>query len=362
MVQTSQQFFGAIKAIMLHGKTQYFAGQYLDASGNYATCSARAGLVGNIPRYLLEPVAFGTLVGVVLVHVVTGSPMATILPKLSILALAGYRLLPSFQAVYGQAMNVLSNAYSIKEVADCVHQDATGHGARQSHVRFEKSLYLENISFCYPGVEDPVIRHLSIDFPKYSKTGIIGPTGCGKSTLVDLILGLHSQTGGRILVDGIPLGAENIHSWQTLVGYVPQDIYLLDDTVAANIAFGIPKEKRDLEKLHQVTAAAHILDFVENELSQGFETMVGERGVRLSGGQRQRIGIARALYHEPEILVLDEATSALDADTEKDVMDAIYELSGKMTMVMIAHRRSSLDRCDRLFDLAAGSVMDTHPT
>jgi ATP-binding cassette subfamily C protein len=142
---------------------------------------------------------------------------------------------------------------------------------------------------------------------------------------------------------------------------VPQDIYLLDDTIAANMALGIPEEKRDLKKLRQVADAAHILAFVENELPQGFETMVGERGVRLSGGQRQRIGIARALYHCPEILVLDEATSSLDIGTEKDVMDAIYELPGQITMIMIAHRRSSLDRCDRIIDLTSGRIMENSP-
>jgi len=359
MLQAAQQFFGAIKAILLHGKTEYFAGQFLDASAISTACSARAGLLGNLPRYLLEPVAFGTLVGVVLVNAANGVAMATILPKLSILALAGYRLLPSFQAVYGQAMNVLSNVYSIGEVADCAHQDAAAVGPPQLPVHFTQSLRLDAVSFSYAGGMTPVIQDLSMDFPKYSKTGIIGPTGCGKSTLVDLILGLHSPTKGRILVDGTPLATENITSWRALVGYVPQDIYLLDDTIAANIAFGIPEAKRDLKKLRQVADAAHILAFVENKLPHGFATMVGERGVRLSGGQRQRIGIARALYHGPEILVLDEATSALDAETEKDVMNAIYELSGKITMIMIAHRRSSLNRCDRLFDLAAGSVMDS---
>ena len=358
MLQAAQQFFGAIKAILLHGKAPYFAEQFLDASATWTGCSARAGLLGNLPRYLLEPVAYGALVGVVLVNAADGKAMATILPKLSILAVAGFRMLPSFQAVYGQAMNVLSNVYSIGEVADCAHQDAAGVRPPQLPVRFAKLLRLEGISFSYPGAMTPVIQGLSMDFPKYSKTGIIGPTGCGKSTLVDLILGLHSPRGGRILVDGTPLGTENIASWQNLVGYVPQDIYLLDDTIAANIGFGIPEAKRDLDKLRQVAAAAHILEFVEKELPQGFKTFVGERGVRLSGGQRQRIGIARALYHGPEVLVLDEATSALDTETEKDVMDAIYELSGQITMIMIAHRRSSLDRCDRLFDLAAGSAME----
>jgi len=358
MLQTAQQFFGAIKAILLHGKTQYFAGQFLGASATWTGCSARAGLLGNLPRYLLEPVAYGILVGVVLVYVANGNEMATILPKLSILALAGYRMFPSFQAIFGQAMNVLGNVYTINEVADCVPQDTATISPQPLQVHFAKSLQLDGVAFSYPGATASVIQGLSMDFPKYSKTGIIGPTGCGKSTLVDLILGLHPPTGGRILVDGAPLGPKNIAAWRTLVGYVPQDIYLLDDTIAANIALGIPEEKRDLRKLRQVAAAAHILEFVEKELPQGFNTFVGERGVRLSGGQRQRIGIARALYHGPEVLVLDEATSALDAETEKDVMDAIYELSGKITMIMIAHRRSSLNRCDRIFDLANDEVME----
>jgi ATP-binding cassette subfamily C protein len=352
MLQAAQQFFGAIKAVLLHGKAPYFTGQFLDASATLTDCSARAAVLGNLPRYLLEPVAYGILVVVVLVYASKGNEMATILPKLSILAVAGYRLLPSFQAVYGQAMNMLGNSYTLKEVADCANQGAAAVGVPQVPVHFANSLRLDGIAFSYPGALAPVIRGLSMDFPKDSKTGIIGPTGCGKSTLVDLILGLHSPTEGRLLVDGVPLGVENIASWRALVGYVPQDIYLLDDTIAANIAFGVPEANRDLKKVREAANAAHILGFVENELPHGFATMVGERGVRLSGGQRQRIGIARALYHGPEVLVLDEATSSLDSETEKDVMDAIYELSGQITMIMIAHRRSSLDRCDRLFDLS----------
>lgn len=358
MLQSAQQFFGAIKAILLHGKTPYFASQILDASATSTDSAARASLLGTLPRYLLEPVAFGTLIGVVLLHVANGGDLATILPTLSILALAGYRMLPSFQAIYGQAMNIMANAYTIAEVADCAYNEATVAGPRLP-VHFAKSLRVDNISFSYPGAITPVIQDLSIDFPKYSKTGIIGETGSGKSTLVDLILGLHSPTGGCLLVDGSPLVSENLASWRELVGYVPQEIYLMDDTIAANIAFGIPEAERDSEKLRQVADAAHILTFIENELPEGFNTWVGERGARLSGGQRQRVGIARALYHGPEVLVLDEATSALDAATEKDVMDAIYELSGQITMIMIAHRRSSLDRCDQLFDLASWKAIES---
>jgi ATP-binding cassette, subfamily B, bacterial PglK len=353
MMQAAQQFFGAIKPILLHGRAHYFSGQFLDASETWTACSARAGLLGNLPRYLLEPVAFGTLVGLVLAHTANGNPMSTILPKVSILALAGYRLLPSFQVVYGQAMQVLSNIFTIGEVADCRVQDAAAPSDKP--VQYAKSLRLDCVTFSYPGALAPIIQNLSIDFPKYSKTGIIGPTGSGKSTIADLILGLHAPTSGRVLVDAIPLCPQNLASWRSQVGYVPQEIYLLDDTIAANIAFGVPQEIRDPQRLRQAAAAAHILAFVE-QLPLGFQTTVGERGARLSGGQRQRIGIARALYHGPQVLVLDEATSSLDIETEKDVMDAIYELSGQITMIMIAHRRSSLDRCDQLFDLARMQV------
>jgi ABC-type multidrug transport system fused ATPase/permease subunit len=191
-----------------------------------------------------------------------------------------------------------------------------------------------------------VISNLNLVIPRNTSLGIVGQTGCGKSTLVDILLGLHLPTSGRVLVDDTPLGPNNRRAWRAGIGYVPQDIFLIDDTVATNIAFGVPARNIDRAALREAAAAAQILEFVEKELPQGWDTVVGERGVRLSGGQRQRIGLARALYHKPELLVLDEATSALDNATEAEVMRAIESLAGKITMIIIAHRANTVEKCE----------------
>jgi ABC-type multidrug transport system fused ATPase/permease subunit len=354
MLKSAQHLFGAIKPIMLHGKMKYFAEKYIVSSGVATASGAKVGTLGNVPRYLIEPVAFGGMVGVIMFHIWRGDSIQNLIPSLSIVALAGYRLLPSFQAVYGQVMNVLANSYTIAEVMGSIQsggKPVEGIAVpSRAEVTFNKRLKLESLTFYHSGADKPIIERFSLEVLKNSKIGIVGSSGCGKSTLVDLILGLHSAAGGSILIDDTPLQGANLDSWRRKIGYVPQDIYLLDDTIAANIAFGIPASERSGADLRRSAAAAQILDFIEESLPLRFETMVGERGIRLSGGQRQRIGIARALYHGPSVLILDEATSALDTATETEVMDGIYQLSGKLTMLIISHRTSTLDRCDRVID------------
>ena len=208
-----------------------------------------------------------------------------------------------------------------------------------------------------PNAKRPVLEDFNLVIPKLSSTGIIGTTGSGKSTLVDIILGLHTPDRGRILVDGHSLQPGDLPAWRALIGYVPQDIYLLDASVAENIAFGVPPAEIDQKSLQAAAGAAQILEFIETELPQGWDTTVGERGVRLSGGQRQRIGLARALYHHPEILILDEATSALDVETEAEVMKAIQSLKGRITMIIIAHRLSTIESCDQVCRIGNGSQL-----
>jgi ABC-type multidrug transport system fused ATPase/permease subunit len=211
---------------------------------------------------------------------------------------------------------------------------------------------LENVSFAYPRAKRPVIEGMDLVIPKNSSLGIVGETGSGKSTLVDLVLGLHVPTAGRIMVDNTLLEAGNRRAWRAGIGYVPQDIFLIDESIAANIAFGVPESKVDQAAVLAAAEAAQIREFVEKELPRGFDTRVGERGVRLSGGQRQRIGLARALYHKPELLILDEATSALDIETEAEVMHAIGALQGSVTMLIIAHRITTVDQCEAILRLA----------
>jgi ABC-type multidrug transport system fused ATPase/permease subunit len=199
----------------------------------------------------------------------------------------------------------------------------------------------------------PAVESLSVTIPKNSSLGVIGPTGAGKSTFVDLLLGLYLPTTGEILIDGQLLTPAVVPSWQASIGYVPQDIFLIDDTIARNVAFGLTDENIDHTRLREACAMAQILDFIQGELREGFETKVGERGVRLSGGQRQRIGLARALYHRPSLLILDEATSALDVTTERKLLEALRSLTGKLTMVVAAHRLSAVANCDQVIDLAS---------
>ena len=269
------------------------------------------------------------------------------------LALAGYRMLPETQRMYGNFTLVMTYHYLARELGEEIHSGEgveTGEvGAPSGPLAFGNELKLAGIAFRYPTAKQPVFEALDLTVPKNTSLGIVGPTGCGKSTLVDLILGLHEPTAGQILVDDHVLTPADMPAWRRMIGYVPQDIFLLDDTVAANIAFGIPPEEVDHDALVRAAEAAQIRSFVEDELPKSWDTVVGERGVRLSGGQRQRIGLARALYHAPSVLILDEATSALDHDTESMVMEAIQNLHGTVTMLVIAHRLNTIENCDAVF-------------
>jgi len=217
--------------------------------------------------------------------------------------------------------------------------------------RWNNNITLCEVLYRYPNASRPALDGLSVVIPKNTSLSVIGPTGSGKSTFVDLLLGLYYPTAGEILIDGQPLTPTLVPSWRDSIGYVSQDIFLIDDTIARNIAFGLPDEKIDRARLHEACAMAQILGFIEAELANGFDTNVGERGIRLSGGQRQRIGLARALYRRPSLLILDEATSALDVATEAKLLNALRSLSGKLTMIVAAHRLSAVANCEQVIDL-----------
>jgi ABC-type multidrug transport system fused ATPase/permease subunit len=354
---SAQQFFGGIKPILVHGKAPYFIGEFETFSAQQARLNPLIPIYSNTPRYLIEPIAFGGLVLVVVWLATQGRPFADILPNLSVMALAGYRTLPSFQMLYGQITQINAVRYVVAEVQaelaefHTLQNQTSPPPTRTGKLVFEKNIELTNITFQYPRSAKPVLENFNLTIPKNSSLGIIGKTGSGKSTLVDILLGLHTPQSGEIRIDGHVLTPEELPQWRAMIGYVPQDIYLLDATVAQNIAFGVPQDQIDMTAVIESARAAQIKDFVENELPLQWQTRVGERGVRLSGGQRQRIGLARALYHKPDILILDEATSALDHQTEAEVMRAIAALRGRLTLIIIAHRLTTLEECNEIIRL-----------
>jgi len=355
------QMLGGIKPVKVHRAEEHFLSRFAKHSAVVAQMYARLPVFANGPRYLVEPLAFGGLVVAVLLLAAKGRDFSDILPNLGVMALAGYRLLPSLQLLYSQLTQVSAMRHAVDEVYEefvaaetdrsippAISSDAL---ARARPLRWNDSITLREISFRYPGASRPVLDEFSLSIAKNTSLGVIGPTGSGKSTLVDLLLGLYQPAAGDILIDGRPLTPALVPAWQASIGYVPQDIFLIDDTIARNVAFGLPDDEIDPARLREACATAQILDFIETELHDGFDTIVGERGIRLSGGQRQRIGLARALYHRPSLLILDEATSALDMATEAKLLDALRSLAGKLTMVVAAHRLSTLAGCDQLIDL-----------
>jgi ATP-binding cassette, subfamily B, bacterial PglK len=355
----AQQMLGGIKPIKVHRAEEHFLSRFAGYSAIVAQMFARVPIIGNSARYLVEPLAFGGLVLAVVVLAARGRDFSDILPNLGVMAVAGYRLIPTLQLLYGQVTQLTSMRYSLDEVfeefAAAEREDKAGKieiSLRKPRpIEWQDAITLDAISFIYPGTDRPVLDRFSVTIQKNMSIGFIGPTGSGKSTLIDLLLGLHRPTSGRVLIDGVPLTPELIPSWQATIGYVPQEIFFIDDTIARNIALGVPDNEIDDARLQEVCAIAQILDFIETELRDGFQTPAGERGVRLSGGQRQRLGLARALYHRPSLLLLDEATSALDNATEAKLIEALRGLTGKLTIVMATHRLSCVDGYDELIDL-----------
>jgi ATP-binding cassette, subfamily B, bacterial PglK len=357
----AQQMLGGIKPVKVHHAEEHFLSRFANHSAVVARMYARLPIFANSARYLVEPLAFGGLVVAVLLLAARGRDFSDILPNLGVMALAGYRLLPSLQLLYAQLTQVSSMRHAVDEVYDefvaaqtdrSVSPGIKGDALAVARpFRWTDAITFRDVSFQHPSAARAVLDGLSLTIAKNTSLGVIGPTGSGKSTFVDLLLGLYDPTAGEILIDGQPLTAALIPSWQASIGYVPQDIFLIDDTIARNIAFGLPDNEIDLTRVREACAMAQILDFIEAELRDGFETKVGERGIRLSGGQRQRIGLARALYHRPSLLILDEATSALDVATEAKLLKALRSLTGKLTTIIAAHRLSAVANCDQLIDL-----------
>lgn len=348
--------FGAIKEIKLRGLEEPYSSVFAAVAYRFERAKAAVQTISKLPKYALEVFAFGGMLAIALVIFANERGTDQILPLISAYAFAGYRLMPSLQKFFAAFTTIRGNTASLDVV---IRELSLESEKRESEavepLGFERSLVLDQINFAYAETSRPAISGITFQIEKNTTVGIAGPTGCGKTTLVDVILGLLLPQSGELRVDGVGITADNRRAWQRNFGYVPQSIYLSDTTLRSNIAFGVPEAEIDDEQVRFAARLANLADFVET-LDEGYETTLGERGVRMSGGQRQRVGIARALYHEPQILVFDEATSALDSQTEQAVMGAIENLMHKKTILMIAHRLSTLRQCDSIVVLKDGYV------
>lgn len=319
--------FGSFKELKFSGLEKVYINIFSKSSKKYANSLSLNNIIAGSPRYLIELLSFGGLIFLILLLLISDKELNIILPTISIYAFVGYRLLPALQQIYHSISNLRSTKSSVdlinnqfkkiklyKQESDCAPFLIT------------KSIALNNVFFFYPNTKRAALKKINFSVSAFSKIGIVGMTGSGKTTLVDIILGLLSPSQGEVIIDGNIINSNNKKSWQKSVGYVPQQIYLSDDTVAANIAFGVDASYIDYAAIEEAAKTANLHEFIINELPQGYNTFVGENGVRFSGGQRQRIGVARALYKKPQVLILDEATSSLDALTEKYVIEQLDKL------------------------------------
>lgn len=353
--------FGGIKDTLLLGRQSEFNTRYQQACKRFGYAQGVTKGLSQVPRYAMELVAFGSVIFLVLYLVKThDGNLGQILPILSVYALAGFKLLPAFQQIYTGVAQIRGNlsAFDNLEADLIASQHAVEGNLTRNKLKPAKQVRLDNVTFQYPGKEEPALNGLSLELPVNQVIGLVGASGSGKSTAIDILLGLIEPNQGCLGVDDKPITAENVRAWQNNIGFVPQSIFLSDATIRENIAFGLPLDEIDDKKVLQAAQMAHLEELI-SQLPNGLDTRVGERGVQLSGGQRQRIGIARALYDDVDVLVLDEATSALDGITEKLVMDAIHDFAGNKTIIMIAHRLSTVQQCDCIYMLEQGRVVDS---
>tara|TARA_B100000700_G_scaffold80286_2_gene90438 strand:+ start:52613 stop:54352 length:1740 start_codon:yes stop_codon:yes gene_type:complete len=357
--------FGGIKDALLLGRQRVFTERFEHVSQRFADAQGTTLAMSQVPRFAMELVAFGAVIFLVL-YLLTAHQgnLGTILPVLSVYALAGFKLLPAFQQIYSSVSRVRGNLAAFESMRDDLHASVVS-SVVQERADPEKagrwvprqSIEFRDVHFTYPGKQTPAVAGLSLKITANQVIGLVGASGSGKSTAIDLLLGLIDPVSGQVLIDGEPLTAINKRAWQNSLGLVPQSIFLSDTSIRENIAFGLPPSDIDDARVERAASLANLDDLI-SELPEGLETDVGERGVQLSGGQRQRIGIARALYHDADVLVLDEATSALDGITEQLVMDAIHEFSGTKTIVLIAHRLATVKQCDCIYLMKDGRVID----
>lgn len=353
--QACNEALAGIKEVKVTHAAETYECIFSNHSREFSRHSATAETLSTSPLYLVEATGYSGLIAIALLLLWRSGDVAHVLPVLGLYGFAAYRLLPAVQTMYRGFARLRFTSSALDNICQDLSLPRDVGRAPVDCVLVPKhEIRLEGIVYAYPSSQaKPVLDGFDLVIPANTSLGIAGKSGAGKSTVMDILLGLLQPQAGAMTIDGVPITRDRIASWQRAIGYVPQHIYLADATVAENIAFGIPRDQIDMEAVQCSAKAAQIHGFIVDDLPQSYETMVGDRGIRLSGGQRQRIGIARALYRDPPILLMDEATSALDSATEEAVNEAIHGLAGRKTIIVIAHRETSLRTCDRVVSMSA---------
>lgn len=356
MTKCMQQGFGGIKEIKVSNKEEIFCWDYEKNNMSYTEAMRKNLLLNAIPKPVMEMICISSLMAVIAVKFYTNSYAGNFITTLGVFAVAAFKLLPSVNKISGYLSTIIHNGIVVDIIAEELEHIRVLEGnireeqiKTEEEISFQKEIGLQNVSFRYPDAEENVLEQVNLTIPKNKSVAFIGPSGAGKTTMVDLILGVMSPTEGYIQVDGENLEGK-VREWHKQIGYIPQNIYMLDDTIRNNVRFELSDEECDDKRIWKALEEAQLKEFVES-LEDGLDTTIGEAGTRISGGQRQRIGIARALYRNPSVLVLDEATSALDTETEAAVMESIEHLKGKMTILIIAHRLSTIENCELVYEV-----------
>lgn len=357
MIQAVNQAMGGIKEIKVLAREDYFVQAYVENGRRYASSLKRSQIFQQAPKYLIETVCVCGVLGVVLWKLYAGVEVQELIPQLSVFAVAAFRLLPSINQINQLLSRMLFQKVSVDRIYEDL-REVEETSSKEIAAAFPNAdkICFDHVSFRYPGSDKKILQDVNLQLPVDASIGFVGSSGAGKTTFMDLLLGLLQPDEGKICYGEMDI-RENPVGWGRQIGYIPQSIYLADDTIRRNVAFGIPDSQIEEAKVLKALREAQLLEFVEAQ-KEGLDTRIGEAGVRLSGGQRQRIGIARALYQEPKILVLDEATSALDSETEEAVMEAVEGLRGTCMLLMIAHRTSTLRKCDKIYRIENGGFFE----
>lgn len=359
------QSVSGIKDVKVLHKENYFVDSYTDSAVRYAKYQIKNNVFANVPKLLIESVTLGGVLAYIAFRIITGTPITTMMTMLIAFAAAAMRLLPSVNrlntymaniAYYQPALDFIYDTVDMKLIREqALIDEYNRKNPNPNIVTLKEKIELNHITYRYPNTDRDIFKDANMVIPVGKSVGVVGASGAGKTTIVDVLLGLLELQGGTITSDGTNI-FDNYAGWLSHVGYIPQTIYMLDDSIRNNIAFGVKEEDISDERIWEVLEEAQMKEFVK-QLPEGLDTQIGERGVRISGGQRQRLGIARALYHNPELLIFDEATSALDNDTETAIMEAIDKLHGQKTMVIIAHRLRTIENCDMIFEVKEGKIL-----